>query len=73
MFISINRTLRGEVHSAIYECARIAFHPASERPETVFVTLEGSSDGPLSFELEKKTSELFVMNEKGQTIDSYRW
>lgn len=39
----------------------------------VWVTMEGMQDGAVQMELDKATGLIFVMNDDGKTVDSYRW
>lgn len=78
MFINIVNRKYG--HSSIYECNSIHFNKISNaegeaqaKPdETIFVDLK-SDKGCITLELEKKYSNVFIMNNQGKTIDSYYW
>ena len=43
-----------------------------EDNDEVFVSFE-DSDKHMHYKLSKKDDELYLMNDQGQTVDSYRW
>jgi len=49
----------------LYECRKVQIQPHEDR---LFVTLDNERD----FEVDKTIQDLYVMNEAGQTIDSFR-
>ena len=46
-------------------------HPRDE--ENMVIGLEGIADGPVTFIEPKATTDLFIMNNEGRTVESHRW
>ena len=82
MFINIIREQDdGRRACGIYECDRVFLRPTTEGPNgtpprehDVEVNMESNGPGgSITLVLDKQTTELYVMNENGRTIDSYNW
>lgn len=66
-------------HSSIYECSRVHLNtltnemPGDHKDDGKFIVDFEGPIGCVSVELDKKTCELYIMNNEGKTIDTYRW
>ena len=77
MFARIIRRDTG--HSTIYDCSSVHLNRLTnemqgdhEDNDKIIVDFE-SKYGCISVEIDKRTCELYLMNNEGRTIDSYRW
>ncbi len=66
MFISVIR----KGCTSIYECRRVFIHTDAENEGRVTVRME---DGDVELVVEKAMSQVYIMNNEGKTIDTYRW
>jgi hypothetical protein len=55
----------------MFECTNYAYNELSTN-ETLFTIIHGEDDAT-TFEINKSNTKIFIMNNSGATIDSYRW
>ena len=68
MFIKIIKGSR----ESVFECIRYSLWEMGEVKEpTVMLEIRGEYD--LDMELTKRNHELYILNNDGKTIDTYRW
>mgnify|MGYP001115795795 CR=1 FL=1 len=59
-------------HATLYECDRVVFNRLLKDDETITVDFESEKDCVTTI-LDRRASELYIMNDEGKTIDSYQW
>ena len=64
--------IRGNGHSIYYECRKITFNQLKGDADIVFVDIQ-SENHCETLEIDKKYDEIYIMNNDGKTIESYRW
>lgn len=58
-------------HKRLVECVDAFIQPWG--PDEVMLHLEHPNGKIVSHQLSKKTSEIYLMNDEGKNLDSYRW
>lgn len=75
MFARIIRKDNG--HSSLYECqrvhSRILKNENGNDDDDMLIFDFESRDSCISVELDRKISELYLMNNEGKTIETYKW
>ena len=69
MFLKINRD-NGD--TSLFQCDAVHFEESAEKDITV-LTVEKQNDKFCLYIDRNKYTELYLMNDNGKTIDSYRW
>lgn len=73
------RIVNNDGGSALYQCQKVFTHnlknEKEDEPDSVLFTIDnGEVNGPFCIEIPKDSqSEVYLMNDEGKTIDSYRW
>ena len=70
MLISILRT---DGVKEVYDCARFSMVDSEDLKEHVSITFEGMKDGAVTVHYYKPTTSVYVMNDQGKTVETYRW
>ena len=75
MFVkTITDMPEGRKKEQLYQCDRISVEPMADNQDSLFAVLERDVSGyTVSLEIRKSMMEMYVMNDNGQTIESYRW
>lgn len=61
-----------ETGQAVYHCDKVYFDQTGDDEHVLQLTIE-TSEGQRRRMVDKTANEVYLMNDKGQTIDSYRW
>lgn len=64
------RIVKEEVVTTI-ECEEARMHEGEG--DLVYLTLETLGKQPRTYDIDKSTSEVYLMNNNGRTIDSFQW
>lgn len=73
MYVKIIRGIGGDEIETVVDCESMSVSQPKNEDNVVIVFNEQRYVTSFSFELEKATSEVYVMNERGDTVEAYRW
>ena len=73
MFVRFIKDVDGRQHEFIHECRNVKVYPDTENQNSlIFDIIDVAYQA--AYIIEKKPgNEVYLMNSRGQTIDSYRW
>ena len=61
-----------QIGESVYECRQVSLYPQDEN--RVIISMEGNvPDKTVHVDVNKEETEVYLMNNEGRTIDSYRW
>lgn len=73
MFVRIITEVDGASFESVHECRNVKIHPALDSENVVIFEMIDVAY-KAEYHIEKKAgNEVYLMNNRGQTIDTYRW